>query len=74
MWIDMYVPLINILFGSSAAFRARMAQYSHVLVDEVQARLAPLATCVLLLVSQATGMCHAMSKIVTDAIGCLLRE
>jgi hypothetical protein len=38
IWIQMYVPLVNILFTRSTAFKLRMAQYSHVLVDEVQAR------------------------------------
>ena len=37
VWINMYVPLINILFERSKEFRSRMSEYTHVLVDEVQA-------------------------------------
>lgn len=46
IWIDMYVPLVNILFAHSKSFRLRMAAYSHVLVDEVQACFSKLCDCV----------------------------
>lgn len=36
IWIDMYVPLVNILMQKNKPFQASMARYQHILVDEVQ--------------------------------------
>jgi hypothetical protein len=42
VWLEMYVPLVNILLERNTKFRLRMAQYTHVLVDEVQVGLMHL--------------------------------
>ena len=67
VWINMYVPLINILFERSKEFRSRMSEYTHVLVDEVQARLTPLSTlcaCALLRVA-LTHTFHTATRFLT---------